>query len=152
VREIFSRREQSLRKETLLVDRILDRMRSGAAPRDLPGDGVLQQSLRIACPAGGRSGGRFLVANETGAAARVSAAIGRPNGRGLRSLTGIGLRVEPEVLALEAGASSSMQVEVDLLRCVAPVGESIDVAVALEDGERRLGRIWIEVVVVEGER
>jgi len=152
VSELFRRREQSLRAESLLVDRILDQMRRGAAPRSLPGDSVLQQTVRIACPIGGRSAARFLVVNETGAAVRVRPVIGRPNVRGTGPAAGAALQVAPTALHLESGATAVAEITVDLGGCDALAGETIDATIALADGEQRLGRVWVEIAVMERPR
>lgn len=147
VREVFRRREQTLREESLIVDRILDRVRAGAAPGALPGEAVIQQTLRIACASGGRSGGRFLVVNETDAPARVTARFGRPSARSLAPIEGAALRLDPGALLVEAMGCAEAELSIDLHDCAAPVGERIDVAVELLDDARRLGRVWVEIVV-----
>lgn len=151
VRRLFRRRERALREEALLVDRILDQVRAGEAPRAQAGDAVLQQTLRIACTPRGRSAGRFLVVNETEAPTRVEVRIGRPALRGAAPLEGVALSAEPALVALAAGGAREAEITVDLAGCPAGLGERIDVAIELHDGERRLGRVWVEIVVA-GER
>lgn len=149
VRELFRKRERDLRKEELVVDGILAKMRSGQSPASDNPVAPLQQNLRLLCSAGGSSRGKFIVANETQRDCRVRFRLGRLRGGAPNWLDSIAFRFSPNALEVSPGGTLVAELAVDLSRCPAVAGDRLELPIDLHSDETRLGRLWLEVVVVE---
>lgn len=147
VRRLFRQREERLRRQACLTDRVLHQLESGQGVASAIPSSPLQQELRVICPAGGSSGGRFLLCNETGRPVTAELRI-RPLVED-RSGTPPKLSVEPPSVRLAPDEERLVRFAVDLAGCVIPEGE-LDVVIDALADEELLMKLWITVRVALG--
>jgi hypothetical protein len=150
-RDILLARERRLRREENLTARILDQMEHGDAVSGLQRSAPLQEELRIRCPAGGTSGGRFVVRNDLGEPARIlfrsHPLYAVPGSVAERAR----LTVEPAALDLAPGDERLVRIGIDLLRAprLATTAEFVVDACA---GGEVLHKLWVSLEVAPSER
>lgn len=150
-RELFRAHERELQRRAFLTERVLDQVRRGAGVDRILTPAPLQQELRLACPAGGASGGRFVVINETSLEQEVRFDVGAPR-RGAPAWAGrLAPLFDPERLRIEPGESRIVRVSVDSASLHARPGEHVELPVDLRGQLDSLGRLWIEIGIVEPE-
>jgi hypothetical protein len=152
IREIFQKRQATLRQEASVVDRILDRMRSDRSSASDPANTVLQQDLRVQCEPGGKSRGRFVVANDSSSRCTIGFHPGRLRGIDPDRARGLALRFSPESVSLEGGESHEVDVFIDLSASGPSGGERLEWPIDFRAGHARVGRLWLDIVVTRIER
>jgi hypothetical protein len=150
-RDILAARERRLRREENLTARILDQMEHGDAVSGLQRSAPLQEELRIRCPAGGTSGGRFVVQNDLGEPARILF-----RSHPLHAVPGsvaerASLTVEPAALDLAPGDERPVRIGIDLRRAPGLATTAEFVVDACAGGEV-LHKLWVSLEVVPPER
>ncbi len=148
-RELFRAHERELRRRALLTDRVLDQLRRGGAVDRIPAAAPLQQELRLVCPVGGASGGRFVVANEASAGHEVRFDVGAPRSGAPSWAARLALAFIPATLRIEPGESRVVRVAVDLAALPARPGESFELPVDVRGQGDSLGRLWLEITIVD---
>lgn len=149
VRSLFRERELSLRRQELLVDRILDGLRAGDDVRDTGEPAPLQQSLRLACAVRGSGSGRFVVENGTPSKAHVHFDVQALRGAPTGFAQSARVELEPKTLRLRPGQSRVVSVRVDLGGVPLRAGDRLDLPVSIQADTGTLGRLWIELSVVD---
>jgi hypothetical protein len=149
-RDVLTARERRLRREENLTARILDQMEHGDAVSGLQRSAPLQEELRIRCPAGGTSGGRFVVRNDLGEPARIlfrdHALHAVPGSVAERAC----LTVEPGAVDLAPGEERLVRIGIDLRRAplLATTAEFVVDACA---GGEVLQKLWVSLDVAAPE-
>lgn len=149
VRSLFRERELSLRRQELLVDRILDGLRAGDDVRDTGEPAPLQQSLRLACGVRGSSSGRFVVENGTPSKAHVHFEVQALRGAPTGFAQSARVELEPKTLRLRAGQSKVVSVRVDLGGVPLKAGDRLELPISIQADTGTLGRLWIELSLVD---
>jgi hypothetical protein len=151
VRALFREREQSLRRQEQLVDRILDQLRSGEDVRELSEPVPLQQSLRLVCPVGGATAGRFVVENGSSEPAHVHFEVQPLRGAPTGFARSAAVEFEPGALHLRKGQASVVSVEIDSREIPLRGGDRLELPVVMRADTGILGRLWIELVLVDAD-
>lgn len=148
VRELFGQRESALSRQSHLVDRVLDQLRSGRDVSSVSAASPLQQEIRLACPVRGRTAGRFIVASEAGAELLLHLQLSEPVAA--RDDAGPVVSLDPPELVLGAGEERVVKVEVDLSGSSAVSGDRFELPVeAVDAGGNVLVKAWVELLVVD---
>jgi hypothetical protein len=147
-RELLRTRERRLRREQVLTARILDQMEGGSGVAALPRRAPLQQEVRILCPAGGASGGRFLLRNELGRAVRMALRV-----QPLRAFPGslaatARVSLEPAEVDLAPGDERLVRVGVDLAGA-SHLAKEIELVVDALVGDDVVQKLWVAVSVID---
>jgi hypothetical protein len=152
IREHFRSHEDELARRASLTERVLDQLRRGAGVDRVPPPAPLQQELRLQCPAGGASAGRFAVANETAVEREVHFEVGSLSRGAPGSGAAPSVSFTPAALRIAPRETRVVRLGLDLARVPLRAGECLEFPVDIRAAEGSLGRLWVEIVIVAPER
>lgn len=141
----FGEHERQLRQHAHLTERILDQLERGEVATALPAAAPLQQEVRLLCPAGGRSGGRFLLRNELGRP--VVVALRASVLREAAEVEGLAVTCTPRRATLEPEEELLARVEVDLGAALPIAHAPLELVIDALVDERIVQKIWVVVDV-----
>jgi len=151
IRELFRAHEGELARRASLTERVLDQLRRGEGVERILPPAPLQQELRLACPVGGASAGRFVVANETAAGHEVHFEVGPLRGAAEGVGERLGVSFTPATLRIAPQETRVVRLGIDLAGVPLQSGERLELPVDIRAAGDSLGRLWVEIVVVDAD-
>lgn len=139
----FGEHERELRRHARVTERILDQLARGEIAGVDAAPSPLQQEIRILCPAGGRSAGRFVVRNELGRPALVEL---RAHLLDPADHSTIEARCVPARLELEIDAEALASVQVELAPHARTHDGQLELVVDARVGDDVVQKVWVVVV------